>query len=311
MTPEHESPEFYDRPMVRRLQEIFGFPVAPGKVTEQQFDCLQRELEALARLQWHQIGARELSIYLMDLCYATLQQELFDYLFPAALILWWEGQLSRKGGPEGECDFYHAVDHGAALYKMMNVECRQHVYHWMIDAYMDGVDAWAGELRTTHLGPDAPNDLHGPLWSFNSLGKSVPILEDILERLMDVSTLGRAQWWLVFASGLIWRENECPAVPPWTPDGGGGGIYLLEEDSAIYDHGYLSENHRAFKDQITYANVLAMLLHANEILLETEYAEWAAMAFDKFENDADAIKSRIDALVSAHMQLKLEREWDR
>lgn len=310
MTPEHESPEFYDRPMVRRLQEIFGFPEAPSKVTEQQFDYLQDELDALARLQWHQIGASELSIYLMDLCYATLQQELFDYLFPTALIRWWEGLLSRTGGPEGACDFYRAVDHGAALYKMMNVERQQQVCHWMVDAYMDGVDAWGGLLSTAYRGPGGPNDLHGPLWSFNSLGKSVPILEAILERLMDVSTLGRAQWWLVFASGLIWRENECPAVPPWTSDGGGGGIYLLEEDSAIYDHGYLSENHRAFRDQITYANVLAMLRYTNEMLSETEYAQWAAMAFDKFENDADSIKSRIDALVSAHTQLMLEREWD-
>src|SRR5688572_5820468 len=246
--------------MVRRLQEIFGFPERPHLVTQRQFDDQQDELKALTQKPWHAIGDHDYSIFLMDICYVSLQQELFDYLFPAVLIRWWEGILNRTGGPDGECDFYRAVDHGAPFYKMMDVARQQHVHLWMVDAYMEGVDAWGGRLSPHYCGPNTPDDLHGPLWAFSALGHSVPILASLIERLMEVKTLGRAQWWLVFASGLAWKENQCPAISPWSPERGGGGVYLLESGSCIYDHGFLPTNLQSLRESITYANVLAMLM---------------------------------------------------
>ena len=53
-----------------------------------------------------------------------------------------------------------------------------------------------------------------------------------------------------------------------------------------------------------------MLLNAKEILMDTEYAEWSAMAIDKYESDSHAVNARIDVLVSALVQPKLERTWD-
>lgn len=225
------------------MARIFGDPSPPRKITEKQFDDAQADLVATASKPWHQIDQSDYWHYLLDLCYVELQQDLFDYLFPAFLIKWWEGQLDRRGGPESECDFYRAIDHGEVFTKMMGETRRNEVFHWIVDAYMDGVDAWDGHLSVAYV-KDGPDNLHGPLWSFNALGQSVPVLSALIERLSEVSTIGRAQWWLVLGSGILWKENECPAIPSWTPVGGGGGVYLTGSAASIFDHGYLPAKSR-------------------------------------------------------------------
>jgi hypothetical protein len=138
----------------------------------------------------------------------------------------------------------------------------------------------------------------------------VPILADIIERLMDVRTVGRAQWWLVFASGLAWKENECPAIPPWVPEGGGGGVYLLEGGAWIFDHGFLPTNLDALRESMTFANVLAMLLHAREMLSQTELSHWVSSAIDAFEAHPDSVKARMVQFFGALAQQQLDRAWD-
>lgn len=289
--------DFYDRPLVVRIREIFGNPTPPAKVTEAQFDDFQDYLEKTASKPWHEIDQEDYWHYLLDLKYQPLQQDLFDYLFPAFLIKWWEGMQNRTGGPEAETDFYAAIDGGNVINQMMNNERQKQVLHWMVDAYMDSVDSWSGHLSVSYsaLGPD---DLHGPLRAFNALGQSVPITRAILEGLSDLSSVGRAQWWLVFCSGIIWEHNKCPAVQPWTMQGGGGGIYATFSDSSIYTHGYLPENLSAFCELVSYDLLVSMLEQTAQILPTFPHGEWAMAAWEKALYEQQLVSNRLDLLKS-------------
>lgn len=186
------STEFYDRPMVESLTRIFGDPLPPTMVTERQFDYMDVNLKQVAAKPWHEIGQRDYRYYLLDLSYVELQQDLFDYLFPALLIRWWEGQLDRTGGPESECTLYYAIDQGQVLNKMMDEPRRQLVLNWMANAYIEGVDAWSNQFSLP--GQNTKDNFYAPLWSFNALGQSVPVIRTILQNLANLTTVGRAQW---------------------------------------------------------------------------------------------------------------------
>ncbi len=206
---------FYDRPLVRRLQEIFWHPKPPMKVTQRQFDGADKALHVTAGKRWDEIDPSDYWHYLLDLCYVELQPDLFDYLFPAFLIRWWEGLLSRRGGPESECDFYRAIDKGSVFHKMMSLARREQVYAWMVDAYMEGVENWGGNLSLNY-DPKSGDELHSPLAAFHALGQSVPILPEVFERLVSGKSIGVSQWWLVLGIGIAWDENQCYAIPPST-----------------------------------------------------------------------------------------------
>ena len=288
--------KFYKRPMVARIKSIFGDPVPPHYVTQEQFDGAQDDLVRTAAKKWHEIDQSDYWHYLLDLCYVDLQQDLFDYLFPAFLIRWWEGQLNRFGGPASECDFYHAIDHGQVLDKMMSESRREQVLSWITDAYMEGVDAWSNKLSVAY-NSQGPNDLHGPLWSFNALGQSVPVTQAILQRLSDISTIGRAQWWLVFAAGIISNENECPAVPEWTPDHGGGGVYITESATSIFDHGFLPENLEAIRAFLDFSRLTDMMERSAELIPSFPHGDWARVTWEECWTNPEKIEVRVRQLI--------------
>ena len=278
--------------MVVRLAEIFGHPQPPAKVTQKQFDGFQTELEELSRKPWHEIGRDDYWYYLLDLCYVPLQQDLFDYVFPAFLIRWWEGQLNRMGGPESETDFYRAIEHGECFYSRMSDARREAVYAWMTDAYVEGIDAWSGSLSVTHSS-GGPDDLHGPMWSLHALGQSVPIIPAIWDQLCQIRTAGRAQFWLVLIAGIAFPPNACPWVPPWTPTEGGGGVYAIGSCADI-GHGYLSTNLEFIKSRAT-AELLASLLNtAVARFIHPVEREWAIAVTERVRVDPTEFHRRLD-----------------
>lgn len=288
--------EFYEWPMVARIKTIFGDPLPPRHISQKQFDLMQDDLIRTASKGWHEIDQSDYWHYLLDLCYVDLQQDLFDYLFPAFLIRWWEGQINRLGGPESECDFYRAIDHGQVLIKMMSESRRQQVLAWIVDAYIEGVDAWSNNLSVAYS-RNGPNDLHGPLWSFNALGQSVPVTQAILQQLADISTIGRAQWWLVFATGIFWNENTCPAVPVWTPDRGGEGIYITESATSIFDHGFLPENLEAMKGFLSYDRLMANIEKCVDLIPPFPHGDWAQMTWEECLSHPEKCATRLANLL--------------
>ena len=174
---------------------------------------------------------------------------------------------------------------------MTPARCGQ-VLEWMTDAYLDGVDRWGGNLSVAPH-PKPPMSLGMPLGSFHALGQTVRICSTLLERLKDVSTLGRAQWWLVIASGIAWNENECPFVPAWTPDIGGGGVYVLGADTSIYDHGYLPENLEAVRRIVTYESIQNLLGKSELLFDDSMLYEWCRECQSKLAADPSRARTRM------------------
>lgn len=288
-------PDFYDQPMVGRIKRIFNDPAPPSKVTQAQFLDVDWHLHLIAAREWRHIRSFDLWTYLHDLCNVPLQQDLFDYLFPVVLIRWWEGQLDQSVGLERE-DFYRALDGGQVLYKMMNESRRGQVLDWMTDAFIQGVDAWSHHLNFDRNVP-GPDNLHDHLSSFNALGQSVPIIGRILTSLSEVSTIGRAQWWLVFASGVIWNANECPGVPPWNEQTGGGGIYITASDAGIYAHGFLAENLDALKKFLTLDRLVEVTRQSARLLSSSQHMEWSSLALSECLSDPQRIERRLNRLL--------------
>lgn len=271
---------FYERQMVIRIAEIFGNPQKPATVTQEQFDQAQAALISTASKEWHEVGQEDYWHYLNDLCYVDLQPDLFDYLFPAFLIRWWEGQLSRSGGPESETTLYRAIDHGQIFDRQMSPLRRDQVFAWMVDAYLEGIGTWGGCL-SVHYDPNGPDNLHGPLSSFHALGQSVPIISEIWRRLAHVDSSGKAQWWLVLASGLAFEPDTFDVIPPWTPDGGGGGPYILSSDASIFDHGYLSENLSVLRSELTKAFLVDRLEEGRPFLSFPTEQRWSDAVLER------------------------------
>lgn len=283
---------YYDRPMVQRLGEIFGWPEKPEELPTQQFDGAVEHLHTLARSDWHQM--KDWWAFLMDLTYLdniVFPREFFDYCFPALLIRWWEGQLSREGGPDHESDLYHALDRGQCLWVMMDETRRQAVLEWMTDAYIQGVDAWSGHLSVNYSST-GPDNLHRALYSFNALGQSVPILGPVWDRLKDVFSAGRAQWWLVYLTGLAFETNQCPTIPKWTPLRGGGGIYLLESDASI-SHGFLDHNLAAIQPDLNPSFLNSMIPMVRSNLSSGSEVEWLALVENKIAEDRGRFAARV------------------
>ncbi len=282
--------------MVVRIKEIFGDPIPPKLVTQRQFDYADEHLIRTASKQWHEIDQSDYWHYLMDLSYVDLQQDLFDYLFPAFLIRWWEGQLNRFGGPESESNIYRAIDHGDLLAEMMDESRRKQVLAWIADAYMEGVDAWSNKLSVDYTSR-GPNDLHGPLSSFNALGQTVPVMQAIIERLANITTIGRAQWWLVFATGIIWNENECPAIPKWTPENGGGGIYITGSATSTFNHGFLTENLNALEGFLDYETLTRLVERSFELIPSYPHGDWARMTREECLLQEESVTARLASLI--------------
>lgn len=294
--------ELLNAPMAREIREIFGDPKPPATVTQRQFDGADDDLRKLASSTWEEIlRADDWWAFLMDLKYTTLQQDLFDYVFPALLIRWFEGQMSQRGGPETETDFYSALRRGNALSLMLTPDRHHRTLEWMVRAYVQGVDGWDSSEFVAYQ-PQGPDRLHAPLASLSALGQSVPILDPIYQALQSVTTAGRARFWLVFGCGLVWNENECPSIPAWTLDGGGGGVYILANEASIFESGFLPSNLEAAERHLTYEAVGAAIEDAGLFMTEPSVQSWYEQMAKRYRQEPGRIKARLSNLLAWYGQ---------
>lgn len=288
---------YYDRPMVQRIGDIFGWPDPPTRLPTYQFDGAVEDLHNLARSEWHEM--KDWWAFLMDLTYLEgmiIQRDFFDYCFPALLIRWWEGQVSREGGPHHESDLYRALDRGQCLWVMMDEMRRQAVLEWMTDAYIQGVDAWSGHLSVapSSYGPD---NFRGPLRGFNALGQSIPILGTIWGQLKEVSTAGRAQWWLVYLTELTLDENQCLALPGATFYAGGIQIFCTDCESGITEHGFLEANLAALRADLSPGFMEAMIPEVRSNLSTAFEVDWINFVARTIAEGRDRFAARVSKYV--------------
>lgn len=218
-----------------RARAIFGEPQPPKTVIQQRGDRGEQVFLRLARTSHEWIDFKDLSQYQDDFAYGDLQPDLFNYLFPACLMHWHASLMENKAC--GHADFHHGIRKGNVLEKMVQPERRNLIYEFFRDSFLERLDMERGFVYTGSRTP-----AYGWIMRFNSVGLVMPRIDLLWNSWWSLDTPGRAVAALQYCSGLMYFEEDNPVFGAWTKEGGGGGPYLWENDSLIYDAGWKPEN---------------------------------------------------------------------
>ena len=260
---------------MERCRQIFGNPGLPGEIHEHQFDDFNAELQQMARKRQEDITLDDLSYYVHDLAYVDLQKDLFEYLFPVCLFHWYQA-LMRNESCEWGPEFHYAVHEGHLLERMVTASQREAICQLFHDGLIERIEAERGFVYR-----DSKTPAYAWMFRFNSLGQVVPVIERIWQTWWKLDSPGKAVSAIMYATGLIYlnHEHDNPIFSPWIPDKGGGGPYLAESDSHIFEDGWLAENLEFMRRALNYDYFQSKVEHAARILKgepEGELAERVA-----------------------------------
>jgi hypothetical protein len=276
-----------------RVRSIFGNPMPPEDVWERQFDNFDEELQRLAIMHWEKINFTDLWYYHHDLAYVDLQPEVFLYLFPVCLMDWHETLQQNTSCSHGDSEFHYGVHHGKVLDKMLTPQQRAGVIDFFRDSFLSRLDR---ERGFTYRGSKTP--AYGWMHRFNSLGIILPGIDVIWNSWWSCDTPGRAVAILEYCSGLMYYEGENPLFPAWTPELGGGGPHLWENDSHIYDAGWLEENAEFLRETLTTSFVTEMVQSAVETLKDEPEGGLAKQMQSDLTGRTDIVECRVKELPS-------------
>ena len=220
-----------------RVHRIFGDPRRPHEVWERQFDYCDTELRRLARTPYDEIDFGDLWYYFHDLAYVELQPDLFAYLFSVCLMDWHRSLMANEPCSRGDSEFHYGLRRGEILDRMLTPGQRDEVFDFFRDGFLARLDAERGFVR-----PSGETSAYGWMSRFNSLGVVMPGIDRLWEPWWSCATPGRAVAALQYCSGLMYFEGENPLFDTPTRGRAGGGPCLWENDSFIYDAGWLPEN---------------------------------------------------------------------
>ena len=154
--------------------------------------------------------------------------------------------MQSTGCARGDADFHYALLHGQILEKMVTPSQYTQILNFFHDGFLDRLDQERGFV---YRGSHTP--AYGWIGRLNSLGYVVPLTESIWNSWWSLETCGQAVCALMYLSGLIYAMGENPIFKAWTREDGGGGPYLWEGDSGIYDRGWLPANLDFFRRTLT------------------------------------------------------------
>ncbi len=284
--------DYYQRGYVQDMQRIFGYPHAPRKVTQKPVDGWGEEYQALIKKQWHEIAREDWWHYLNDLNFVEkLQQELFDFVFPAFLIIWREGLEQRIYQPATESELFGAIHNGRIFERMMQPGRREEVEIWIVEAFCSQVETIsAADIDISYGRNEA---LHFFLWTFNAIGESVIVLDKILERIGTANTPGRARFWIVVIIELCFDHDTIPGMTPWTPTDGGGGISLFESGTENFDNGFLPRNLDDYCGFLTFDRIQVLLGEMSNVALNALERSLADACIQRTYTQATGVREKL------------------
>jgi hypothetical protein len=271
-------------------RQFFGNPEPPANVWEAQFDFNMEELRKLTRKDWREIDARDLCIYLLDLCYVEpLQPDLFRYLFPICLAVWQEC-LMQGQSLEGEANSFFGILHRGNIFeRMMTPKERQAVYDFMIDSMIHRFEQERGFIYMESRTP-----AYVWLYCFSHFGCHIPKIPEVWTRWWTFDHPGKAVSALMYASGLIYFDDENPIFHKWTPERGGGGPYLADID----ENGWLEPNLAFLRNTLTADYLLAKIAEAAAVLQHEPEGKLAARLASNARERQDIIPFFIEDLLA-------------
>jgi hypothetical protein len=120
-----------------RMTAVLGLAKKPNTVWQQPFDGRGDELRRMTLSDWDAIQRTDLWNYFHDLCYQTLQPDLFRHLFPACLKFWYETLLANESASIGDADLHRALITGDVAAKMLTEPEQQRLRAFLIDGMLD------------------------------------------------------------------------------------------------------------------------------------------------------------------------------
>lgn len=277
-----------------RARGIFGNPKPPQRIWERQFDYDDEALHRIARTPYDEIDFSDLWYYHHDLAYVELQPDLFAYLFPVCLMDWHQTLMQNEACSHGDSEFHYGVWQGNVFEKMMTPEQREAVFEFFRDSFLIRLDAERGFV---YSGSKTP--AYGWMGRFSSLGIILPGIEKLWNTWWSLNTPGRAVAALQYCSGLMYFEwDENPLFGNWTQAEGGGGPYLSNNDSHIYQAGWLPENLAFLTKALTPDFVKDRVKCAVDCLKNEPEWDTAKRLKDDLPKVEDAIQITIDELLA-------------
>lgn len=289
-----------------RSRHIFGNPSRPLVIKENQFDGFDKELKQIAKKHWKDITEEDLWYYLHDLAYVDLQPELFKYLFPVCLNFWYNTLMNNDSADRGDAEFHHSLHRGEILETMVTEKQKKEIYDYFYDGFLERIEK---ERGFEYIGMNTP--AYAWMYRFNSLGYIGPIIEKIWLSWWEVNTPGKAVSAIMYASGLIYLKGENPIFAEWTPRKGGGGPYLTESDTDIFDTGWLKENIDFLKQILSVKYIQEKVQLAATQLLNEPEADMAQEVANDALRKGDIIRIRIEDLIKNLSRPNLGDTWDK
>jgi hypothetical protein len=114
----------------------------------------------------------------------------------------------------------------------------------------------------------------------------------------------------MYASGLVYLKGENPIFAEWTPEGGGGGPYLPESCSYIYDAPWLPENLGFLRRTLSVTYIQSKLKLAAEFLVTQPEGERASQVASDAQSRGEIIQIRLDDLIQVLQDPSHISDWD-
>jgi hypothetical protein len=290
----------------QRIVDVLGPAPKPESVWEQQFDGFQHTLVKLARLPWDEVPQHDLWEYFLDLSYVELQPDLFRHLFPACLKYWYDTLLRNESAECGDSDFHYSLLQGNIADRMLSETERERLYAFFRDGFLDRVDKQRGFVYE-------PGGRSANAWisRFNSLGIVAPVVPSIWEEWWNMDHPGKAVSAVMYSSGLVYLKGENPIYGVSTSRVGGGGPYLTQNDSQIFDYGWRHDNVAHLAGVLSVDYVLKKLQQAARALAPCAEGEMAARVADDALMRKDVIEIRISDVVENLARANFDRApWE-
>jgi hypothetical protein len=278
------------RVTAERVRALFGNP-GPyhGPVWEEQFDDSQDGLALLAQTPWDQLRHESFWEFFHDLRCVKLQPEIFNYLFPASLVMAQERLMAGLSAPDaGDSDFFNSLS--SDNWKTVCTERQiEGIYEILADGLLDRIDAidsWCNFVPTPAGSPDDETAFQGNwLTRLNTYGIVLPSIEPIWTEWWSLSNRGRALAALQYIWGIAGPSEA--EYAPGDLDWFAGGVYF-QTDALVFKEGWHHANLELLRNALTY-----------DWLLEKSQ-EAAAMVGDALGNE---VRGRIVKRLATHRDL--------
>jgi hypothetical protein len=216
--------------------------------------------------------------------------------------------MRGEDASRGDSDFHYGLMRGRILEKILSEKERCALYDFFRDGLLDRIEAESGlALEQSH---DQMRNRAANAWIFrlNSLGIVAPVIHPIWEDWWKVDQPGKAACAVMYASGLVYLAGENPIYGAWTRDRGGGGPYLTEIDSSLFDWPWLTENLSFLRGTLSVDYVTGKLDQAANALAGHPGASMAQRVADDAKSKSDVIEIRIGDLLDNLARLHLSKD---